>query len=137
VNEPVPAKSAHHELSILLGGALVLLLVCAATLWWVVPSFLNPCGNDNIEEFPSPDGRMKAVRFRRDCGATTGYSTHVSLLPAGSKLGNEAGNVFVIREEPPVGVRWIDAHHLSISSSGTATSHLHLEKFEAIRITYK
>ena len=37
------------------------------------------CGNDLVKEVPSPNGKMKAVVFQRDCGATTGFSTQISL----------------------------------------------------------
>ncbi len=121
----------------LLGGAFALLLICAAAFWLVMPALLDPCANDNTEEFPSPDGRMKSVRFRRNCGATTGHSTHVSLLPAARKLGNEAGNVFVIGDEPPVAVRWIDALHVKISAPRSASaSFLHLSELDGISIAY-
>ena len=33
--------------------------------------------------------------FRGNCGATTAYSIHVSVLPLGQKLKNEAGNAFI------------------------------------------
>lgn len=38
---------------------------------------------------------MRAVVFERDCGATTDFSTQVSVLPRRAKLPDEAGNVFV------------------------------------------
>src|SRR5206468_11565957 len=30
------------------------------------------CGNDEVVRLRSPDGRLEAVLFQRDCGATTG-----------------------------------------------------------------
>jgi hypothetical protein len=53
------------------------------------------CGNDLLAEMPSPGGSRQAVVFQRACGATTGFSTQVSVLPAGEKLPNDGGNVFV------------------------------------------
>jgi hypothetical protein len=38
------------------------------------------CGNYVVAEKISPDGRRKVVVFQRDCGATTGFSTQVSLF---------------------------------------------------------
>ncbi len=52
------------------------------------------CGNDVTKEVISPDGKMKAVVFQRDCGATTGFSTQISVLPDSKTLPNESGNVF-------------------------------------------
>jgi len=52
------------------------------------------CGVSLVSRVPSPDGRWEAVLFERDCGATTDFATHVSLLSAGAKLPNKPGNVF-------------------------------------------
>ncbi len=41
----------------------------------------------------SPDGKREAVLFQRDCGATTGFSTQISILEVGdTPLGG--GNAF-------------------------------------------
>src|SRR6478672_7407977 len=66
----------------------------------------------------APNGTLKAVTFRRDCGATTRYSVQVSILPAKKPLSNEGGNVFVASGEPSIVVRWIGDRHLSISGGG-------------------
>jgi len=55
----------------------------------------NLCRNEVLAETYSPDGKFKAIAFQRDCGATTGFSTQVSILKSPSTLGNEAGNVFI------------------------------------------
>ena len=57
-----------------------------------------PCGNETLSVSVSPNGDYQAVSFRRNCGATTSSSIQVSVLPAGIELGNEPGNVMVIRE---------------------------------------
>lgn len=48
--------------------------------------------NEVRQEVRSPDGRTKAVLFTRNCGATTGFNTQISLLAA----GNQPGNAFII-----------------------------------------
>lgn len=53
------------------------------------------CGNTLLNEARSPDGRYRLVTFERNCGATTDFSTQLSLLEAGEALANEAGNVFI------------------------------------------
>lgn len=54
----------------------------------------SSCANEVLAEAPSPDGKLKAVVFQRDCGATTSFSTQVSVFAAESAVGNAAGNVF-------------------------------------------
>ena len=58
-------------------------------------SELAGCANRVISIFVSPDGRRQAVIFERDCGATTGFSTQVSVLPRWSRLRNVAGNILI------------------------------------------
>src|SRR5258708_5279519 len=54
------------------------------------------CGNTVVQTVPSPDGQLKVIIFERDCGATTGFSTQVSILRSSDKLPNEAGNLLII-----------------------------------------
>ncbi len=75
------------------GAAFVGLAMLAGIVGWLLSS-VDPCGNDPQYEVASPDGRHRAVVFQRDCGATTGFSTHVSILTAGEAFPSEGGNVF-------------------------------------------
>ena len=65
------------------------LLLCACGGCW------DPCGNDEVVRVPSSDGRLEAVIFRRDCGATTDFSTQISILTKGASLPNAGVNIFV------------------------------------------
>jgi hypothetical protein len=53
------------------------------------------CNNDEQFRIASPDATLEAVIFQRDCGATTGFSTQISIVTKGSKLPSSAGNLFV------------------------------------------
>lgn len=56
---------------------------------------LDMCGNRVVAEIASPDGRLKAVEFERDCGATTDFSTQVSVIKSNKRLASDsAGNAF-------------------------------------------
>jgi hypothetical protein len=82
------------------------------------------CENQTLSEHPSPDGRLNVVVFERNCGATTPFVTHVSLLDSDERLDDDDdGNVFrsdTNRGAAPSGpgggpvvlVRWTDAAHL-------------------------
>jgi len=48
-----------------------------------------------MKEFLSPEGTYKAVVFQRDCGATTGFSTQISVLKMNKKVPNKSGNLFI------------------------------------------
>jgi hypothetical protein len=51
------------------------------------------CQNTVVCEALSPDGQLKAIVFHRNCGATTGCNSMVSILPATASLPDAAGNV--------------------------------------------
>ncbi len=76
--------------------AILGLLVLGAAFALTSFSLAGDCGNDPISEIQSPDKSLKVVIFQRDCGATTGFSTQVSILSAKRTLPNESGNVMVV-----------------------------------------
>ncbi len=53
----------------------------------------DACSNSVVARANSPDGLHSAVMFQRDCGATTGFSTQVSVLEHG-KEASGGGNAF-------------------------------------------
>jgi hypothetical protein len=52
------------------------------------------CGNQLLQAIPSTNSRRSALVFERDCGATAGFSTQISIVPAGEPLPAGAGNAF-------------------------------------------
>jgi hypothetical protein len=113
------AKITLSTVGLLVGGTLLGLLAVWA-------AFTPRCGNDILAELPSPDNQRRAVIFQRNCGATTGFNTEVSILRGSSRLGNEAGNAFAADADhgqaptgpsggPVVTVRWIDPLHLVVN----------------------
>jgi hypothetical protein len=83
--------------------------------------FLGMCGNEIFSQVLAPDGNLKAVLFQRDCGATTGFSTQISLISPENKLENKAGNIFIIDGHPndrQIGMTWLGPKKLLIKNSG-------------------
>ena len=58
------------------------------------------CENSIYVEEHSPAKQLKAVVFDRSGGATTAYSTRISILSAADKLNNTKGNVFISSGHP-------------------------------------
>lgn len=52
------------------------------------------CTDDIYDTISSPDGKMSAVIFSRNCGATTGFNYQISILPFGVNPKG-GGNIFV------------------------------------------
>lgn len=86
------ALRVAFRIMLVVAAMLVLLLVGGlAAFWYFAPTL---CGNEVIAEYPSPSTRHRVVVFRRDCGATTGFTTNASILEIEETLDDEAGNVF-------------------------------------------
>jgi hypothetical protein len=104
----------------ILAGLIVLFLSGVAVI--VVGAYFllkGMCGTEVYQTLYSPDKAFKAVVYQFDCGATTSFSTQVSLLKADAVIENEAGNVFSAKGHPKdaaLEVKWVDSHHLSIDT---------------------
>lgn len=106
------------------------------------------CGNELISESRSPDGKQWAIVFVRSCGATTGFSTQVSIVEHAGKLSDtEAGNVFTSdndhakvllgpRGELPVQIVWLSNRQLQITYPKDARVFLSEVRFKDNQISY-
>lgn len=108
-----------------IGTPLVMFGGCAALL---ARLGADMCAESMIDQFPSPSGKLKAVVFQIDCGATTSFNSHVSIVPADtdtSKKDSLPQSFFVAdgnRGQAPTGkgggpevrVTWRDDGHLEI-----------------------
>lgn len=89
---------AAHLLKVIgvgLAGLLVLVGIPVLVFVFLLSGTGELCDNSPLLEVPSPSGNWKAVVFERNCGATTGFSTQVSVVKVAGALPNEAGNLFV------------------------------------------
>ncbi len=48
------------------------------------------CAETVISEIASPNKKLKAVIFQIDCGATTGFNSHVVIMASNSSLSKES-----------------------------------------------
>lgn len=75
------------------------------------------CGNEVVAEIRSPDGKHKAIEFERGCGATTDFSTQVSVIESERQLGSDdAGNAFTA-----------DSNHGSVPVHAAGVMRLNIE----------
>ena len=101
------------------------------------------CGNKIVREKLSPDLNLKAVVFERDCGATTGFSTQVSILEASEDLTG-GGNAFVSDggrgvvgwNGPWVAVKWLGPGSLQIAYDATASVFEQDKTVDGVSISY-
>ena len=72
------------------------------------------CGNEISQVVMSPSGKLKAVVFNRNCGATTGFNTQISIIPATEELPNDSGNTFIADDSFPVTLSWASENTLQV-----------------------
>ncbi len=56
--------------------------------------FGDMCADTVISQTASPDGKLKAVIFQINCGATTDFNSHVALMSTSSTLATESESLF-------------------------------------------
>lgn len=128
-------------------GRVIVLRLAAVTLaclTGLTACSTEPCGNTAIRSIRSPDGGHLATVFGRDCGATTGVSTQVSVdLGSGQGIGNvfvaDAGDVGALGVwgGPRVAAAWTGPNELSITYDGGARVFVRNGTIGDVRVTYR
>ena len=80
---------------ILLGIVVIVVLLVGYLFYGFYRFSVGRCENEIVSEIPNPDKTLKAVIFQRSCGATTGFSTQISVLQISRSLPDDDGNIFV------------------------------------------
>lgn len=115
-------------------GFFVVLGALLGGCYWFLFGAFSPdgmCANELVQRVPSPDKKLEAVVFQRNCGATTDFTTQVSVLPAGQPVPGGAGNVWIADSDkgrartgpgggPDVDVVWQDNNHLQLRHDARA-----------------
>jgi hypothetical protein len=101
---------------------LLLMLPLAVT---ALACVAGTCDNTVVRRLASPDGTLEAVLFQRSCGATTGFSTQVSVIVRGQELPRREGNLFIADRDhgkapaarwggPPTELLWQEGNRLVV-----------------------
>ena len=113
---------------------------------------LGECENTSEKEAISPDRKYKAVIFDRGCGATVGFITGISILPADAEIkNNDTGNILfadhiykdfeykdnkIIYGKTNFAVEWINPAELKVVYSKSKTINKN-KSFKDIKITFE
>lgn len=108
---------------------------------------VDGCQNEIVQELASPDGRLKATLFQRDCGATTGLSSQVSVLQPDETISG-SGNVFVADSDheharlgawggPAVVIEWMSSQNLHITYASGLRVFKQEERIQGVTLTYQ
>ena len=97
------------------------------------------CANTVYQVIESPDKTYKAVLFERNCGATTGFSTQVSVVPIDFSLPEEEGNVFIVDGHPDnsgLKLNWRSGTQLTINNADPQAFKAE-ERMDSVTIEYE
>ena len=97
------------------------------------------CKNTIYQELASPNISRRAVVFERNCGATTGFSTQLSVLSANEELMNDSGNTYIVDGQPDFAnlkLRWLAEDHLLVGNA-VKTAHTVKTQVNSVTVTYE
>ena len=112
--------------SFLLGIVALLVITGIGITYAIGKAFDDTCENQLLSEVLSPDQVYRAIIFQRSCGATTGFSTQVSVLEAMGTLPNKSGNIFVADTDrgkapsgmgggPEIKISWVSSRSIHLT----------------------
>jgi hypothetical protein len=106
----------------------------------------HACSNRVIARTDAPDGRLTATLFQRNCGATTGFSTQISILaPDEQPVG--IGNTFRADTDhgtahagewggPWAEIEWISSSRLLVRYAAKARIFAQKDNVLGVRVGY-
>lgn len=96
------------------------------------------CDVDVFDTRTSPDGRYKAVSFGVDCGATTGFNTQLSILPATAAFDRDVyPPSLVLDDKRPLAMRWADNVVLVVTIPKTARIYKREDRAGEVIVRYE
>ena len=106
----------------------------------VVPG-LHGCltgGCDNVvsQVVPSPGGVHDAVVFSLECGATSGFTTQLSIIRSGASLPNKPGNTLVLDDKVNLALTWAGDAELVVAYSASSTPFTKEAMVSDVRVRY-
>lgn len=104
------------------------------------------CGNSLIRRADAPDGEHSAVMFQRDCGATTSFSTQLSIVRPGERVGS--GNTFRADDDHGAAfagdwggswaeMRWLGPDHLLVRYAARSRVFAKKEQVAGVHVSYQ
>ncbi len=95
---------------------------------------------------PSPDGEQTVHVYQLSCGATTEFSTHISLLAGDAEIGGNPGNLFIATageadltaiNTVKTEVEWIDSDQLLIRYDAKAKVIEQVDQLTGVSVQYE
>lgn len=100
-------------------------------------TFSGMCANTIITSSTSPNKKWKVVVFERNCGATTGFSSQISLLKSNEELSNDAGNIYIAEGYPDgYNLKW-ESDSLVIIKGSNSKSNKKISQLNGVKFDYE
>ena len=93
------------------------------------------CDDEVTSSVSSPSHTISAVVFNRNCGATTGFNTQVSIVREGAALSG-AGNTLILDGTVPLKLRWVPGSRLEITGLGSAKVFKQEQSVAGVSVAY-
>jgi hypothetical protein len=114
-------------------------VVAVPVAWDVVMTIaLTPrCESTVLSEQKSPNGAFVFWVFRRNCGATTGYATSLSIRRAGDEFDPEARDeVFIMEGDVSMSASWVDVDRIEVDIPKGAEIFRSEQEWNGVTIRY-
>ena len=95
-----------------------------------------PCHNVLDTQAVSPNGKFKAVAFRRICSQDQAITTNVSIVPVDRPLPEGKGNIFAYEKPVRIRVAWLTDRKLAVYTYIDPAKATHLDKSGDVEIQY-
>jgi hypothetical protein len=101
------------------GAFLILGAIGSSSVWYLIKALPDMCDSNIAVELNADNQLHRATVFEYSCGATTGFTAHVSVLKPHQKLLDEssifvAGNAVDHDGKPQIRIQWLDNSTLKI-----------------------
>ncbi len=122
-------------------------LFLISALVGLVAGCSDTCTNTIFTTALAPDGQHRASSFQRDCGATTGFSTQISLVGPGENV-TSVGNAFRSDDDhgaaragswggPWADMKGLAADHLLVRYAAKSRIFQRADYMDGVRLTYQ
>jgi hypothetical protein len=138
-NPEKPAKTLEDKYACLIVALIPICMLATVCIFTFKPWVFDPCGNEFVQEIPSPSGEYKVLIYLMNCGATVDYETEISVVGNNYQLKDQSGNVYRVESAPflyDLKVNWIDDQHVVIETNGKATPDYIRHEIGDVQILY-
>jgi hypothetical protein len=94
------------------------------------------CGNEIASRTASANGKLDVVVYNRNCGATTGFNTQVSIVPTGQEPKG-SGTVLILDGTVPLKVNWTSETSLTLFGMRSARVFHKAKQSKGVTISYE